>query len=95
MISDESRNIGLRIREERIKRGITQDELGICIGYTGSKISRLERGYHPVTDGIMLAIARALGVASEVLLSPPIHSKASYITVKTVKHIGRPKEGRT
>lgn len=94
MISDESRNIGLRIREERISRGITQEALGRAIGYTGAKLLRVERGYTQVTDELVAAVARVLGVATEVLLSPPIYSRASYITVKTVRHIGRPRKGR-
>ena len=94
MVSDKSRNIGLRIREERIKRGITQSALGYAMGYTGGKLLRIERGYAQVTDELMASAARALGVATEVLLSPPIYSRASYITVKTVKHMGRPRKGR-
>ena len=95
MISDESRNIGLRIREERIKRTLTQVELGTIIGYTGSKICRLERGYHPVTDELIITIARALGITVDDLLTPPQCKRVSYMTLKTVRHIGRPpRKGR-
>ena len=36
--------IGSRIREERIKRGMTQKKLGDDIGVSGSYIGKIERG---------------------------------------------------
>ena len=92
MISDESRRIGLRIREERIKRGITQNALGYAIGYTGAKIHRLEHGYHEITAELTAAIARELGMQSEELLKPPQHRAVSYMSVKTVRGISRPRK---
>lgn len=94
MISDESRNIGLRIREERIKRGITQEQLAKSIGYTGVKILRLERGYSNITDELVESAARALGVATAVLYSAPSKRAVSYLSVKTVRGIGRPRKER-
>ena len=92
MISDESRRIGLRIREERIKRGITQEALGSAIGYTGAKLLRVERGYTQVTDELVAAVARVLGVATDVFYNVHARRTVSYMSVKTVWGIGRPRK---
>ena len=89
MISDESRRIGLRIREERIKRGMTQNALGYAIGYTGSKIHRLEYGYHEITAELTAAIARALGIRLSEMLKPSRFHSASFITAKTIRGSGK------
>lgn len=92
MISDESRRIGLRIREERIKRGITQEALGSAIGYTGAKLLRVERGYTQVTDELVAAVARVLGIATDMFYNVPARRTVSYMSVKTVRGIGRPRK---
>lgn len=63
-------NIGALIRQERIRRGMTQDELGELVGVGKSRISKIENG-----DGLTIkSVAKvmdALGMSAKV----EIHSR--------------------
>ncbi|GAA3906573.1 helix-turn-helix transcriptional regulator [Streptomyces gulbargensis] len=48
-------------RRMRLKRGLTQDQLGALMGYTGAAISAMERLLHPVSDEMLLQLERVLG----------------------------------
>ncbi len=56
--------LGVRIRELRVKQGLSQDELAIMIGSSSGKayISRIERGKKNVSVLVLKRIALALGV---------------------------------
>ncbi|MFF5783532.1 helix-turn-helix transcriptional regulator [Streptomyces sp. NPDC012693] len=45
----------------RVKRGLTQDQLGTQMGFTGAAISAMERLIHPVSDEMLTQLERALG----------------------------------
>jgi transcriptional regulator with XRE-family HTH domain len=45
----------------RLKRGLTQDQLGALMGYTGAAISAMERLLHPVSDEMLVQLERVLG----------------------------------
>ncbi|MFD3571205.1 helix-turn-helix domain-containing protein [Streptomyces sp. NPDC058671] len=45
----------------RIKRGLTQDQLGAQMGFTGAAISAMERLIHPVSDDMLVQLERVLG----------------------------------
>ncbi|MFE9737413.1 helix-turn-helix domain-containing protein [Streptomyces sp. NPDC006477] len=45
----------------RVKRGLTQDQLGTHMGFTGAAISAMERLIHPVSDEMLTQLERALG----------------------------------
>lgn len=55
--------LGQRIRDARMRRGITQDELAQSIGGTKSTVSRIESGRRDVKSGELADIADALGVS--------------------------------
>jgi len=59
--------IGKRIRKLRKKRGFSQEELGAMIGFSQSKISKIERGDWDSLSDLRL-IAKALGVPIEELV---------------------------
>jgi len=59
--------IGARIRELRRQRGLTQEQLGAMIGFSQSKISKIENGDWDSLRDLRL-IARALGVPIEKLV---------------------------
>ncbi|WP_309051884.1 helix-turn-helix transcriptional regulator [Streptomyces sp.] len=48
-------------RRMRLKRGLTQDQLGALMGYTGAAISAMERLLHPVSDEMLVQLERVLG----------------------------------
>jgi transcriptional regulator with XRE-family HTH domain len=52
---------GLRMKELRLKHGLTQPELAEMTGTTVRTISRLETGVQTPTFPIVLSIAKALG----------------------------------
>ncbi|MEU2116841.1 helix-turn-helix transcriptional regulator [Streptomyces sp. NPDC016459] len=48
-------------RRMRMKRGLTQDQLGAQMGFTGAAISAMERLIHPVSDDMLVQLERVLG----------------------------------
>jgi len=66
-MDSQMKNIGVLIREERIRRGMTLDELGEKVGIKKSQLSKIERGisYSINTSG---RIIDALGLSARVTL---------------------------
>lgn len=59
--------IGFRIRELRRKRGWSQEQLGAMVGFSQSKISKIENGYCDSLSDLRL-LAAALGVKLKELI---------------------------
>ena len=59
--------IGGRVRKYRREKGWSQEQLGAMIGFSQSKISKIERGDWDSLSDLRL-IARALGVPIEKLV---------------------------
>jgi DNA-binding XRE family transcriptional regulator len=55
-----------RIRKERKKAGMTQEELALAAGLPQSHISRLESGLHSPSHATLAKIAHALGISVKV-----------------------------
>jgi transcriptional regulator with XRE-family HTH domain len=65
-----SRNaIGPRIRELRIERGLTLDDLARAANISASHLSRLERGQTAPSFTVAAAIARQIGVLPSDLVN--------------------------
>ena len=60
-------NLGKKIKEERIKRGFTQEELGEKIDSTGAYIGQIERGERNASMSKILLIAEELQVSIDYL----------------------------
>ena len=58
--------LGRKIKEYRVKRGITQEELGNLVGVTTQAVSKWERGGTPDAE-LLPNIARALRVSIDAL----------------------------
>ena len=58
---------GERVRKYRKKRGLSQETLGAMIGFSQSKISKIENGYCDSLSDLRL-IAAALEVSIEELV---------------------------
>ena len=65
--------IGARIRELRRKRGWSQEQLGAMVGFSQSKISKIENGDWDSLSDLKL-IARALEIPIEELVREDEHS---------------------
>ena len=57
-----------RIRELRLSRQVTQQELGDSIKMNQSVVNRIERGTRPIRDDELKTIARYFGVTTDYLL---------------------------
>ena len=70
-LKEERRNlrIGLLIKELRLEKGITQDQLALEIHTTKSAISRLENHAESITLATLEKVARALGKEVHIELS--------------------------
>lgn len=49
------------VRHMRQRMGLTQDELGAIIGYTGAAVSAMETLAQPVSDEMLIQLGQALG----------------------------------
>jgi transcriptional regulator with XRE-family HTH domain len=63
--SSADRLIGMRIRERRMVRGLTQPQLSKLIGVTYQQFHRYERGLNSITAGRLYEIARRLDTPVE------------------------------
>jgi transcriptional regulator with XRE-family HTH domain len=59
------RHIGMRIRERRVRCGLTQRELGELVGVSYQVVLRYESGKISVSSGRLYVIARALSTPIE------------------------------
>jgi len=59
--------IGERVRKHRRQKGLSQEQLGAMVGFSQSKISKIENGDWDSLSDLRL-IARALGVPIEKLV---------------------------
>jgi transcriptional regulator with XRE-family HTH domain len=65
------RDIGRRIAELRIDRGLTQQELAAQLGISVRYLARLERGLQNFTVHRLVWLAGKLGVRAVDLFTPP------------------------
>ena len=68
--------IGTRIRELRRKRGWSQEQLGAMVGFSQSKISKIENGDWDSLGDLRL-IAKALGVKLKELIDDELDGGGS------------------
>jgi transcriptional regulator with XRE-family HTH domain len=64
-------NVGRRIRDFRRRQGFTQKQIAERVGVTGAQFHRYEAGATRIATSRLLAIAMALGVQPERLMSDP------------------------
>jgi transcriptional regulator with XRE-family HTH domain len=65
-------NVGRRIKEFRRLQGFTQKQIAERVGVTGAQFHRYETGATRIATSRLLAIATALGVQPERLMSDPL-----------------------
>ena len=67
-------DFGKRIREERLKLGLTQERLAEDVNLSTAYIGQIERGERTPTLENIVAIANRLGVTMDYLLSDSVNS---------------------
>lgn len=69
--------LGLRIKEMRLKRGLTQDRLAELVGCNVSHISNIENNYTKLSLNVLFAISNALDTSIDYLLSEQYDNELS------------------
>ena len=62
------KQLGLRIREERLKLGLTQSQLAEDIGISDTYVGQIERGERSLTLDTLVRLVNRLGVTIDYLL---------------------------
>ena len=65
-MTDSIENIGLMIRNERLRKGLTQEELGKRIGVGKAQISKIESG-KGLTIKTITKVLDALGMSASII----------------------------
>lgn len=71
------KNLGQRIREERIKHRLTQEQLAEAAEVNESYIGQVERGEKNPSLETVVSIANSLGVTVDYLLQEEVKAKPS------------------
>lgn len=61
--------LGMKIKEMRVSKGLTQDNLAELVSCNTSHISNIENNHTKVSLNVLLAIANSLGTSIDYLLS--------------------------
>ncbi len=69
------RQIGVKIKEERLKRHLTQEKLAEMVDVTTAFIGHIERGERSLSLITLIKISNCLGVTIDYLLSETIVPK--------------------
>ncbi len=82
--------IGLLIREERLRRGMTQEELGARVGVGKAQISKVESG-NAMTIRTVAKVVEALDMSAEVQLKAErvVSGKVAGFVVACVSEFAR------
>ncbi len=62
-------NFGMRVQEARMRKGLTQMALAAILDVNPQYISRIERGVNACSLGFLSALAHALDVSTDYLLT--------------------------
>lgn len=60
--------LGEKLKEERIKKGVTETEVAKTLGLAQSTISKYEHGIKEPSNGALVALAKYYGVSTDYLL---------------------------
>ena len=76
--------LGLRIKDMRIKKGLTQDVLAEMVGCNTSHISNIENNYTKLSLNVLIAIANSLDVSVDYLLSSQLNNPSSILSQEII-----------
>ncbi|MCR4851773.1 MAG: helix-turn-helix domain-containing protein [Lachnospiraceae bacterium] len=79
--------LGLKIKEIRQKKGLTQDILAELVGCNTSHISNIENNYTKLSLNVLLAISNALDVSIDYLLHDQYHEDISALENELLRTI--------
>ncbi len=70
--------LGRRIKQERLRRGLTLKDIEAKVGISATHLSEVERGKSSPTVGVLEKIARALGTRPALLIDAATGSPVSH-----------------
>ncbi len=76
-----ARRLGIRLRELRRRRHLTQAVLADALGIRQSPLSLIETGHHIPSGRLLYRLAEVLGVSVDALFADPHASESAYIRV--------------
>jgi len=84
--------LGRRIKQERLRRGLTLKDIEAKVGISATHLSEVERGKSSPTVGVLEKIARALGTRSALLIDaasglPVSHTQPGHRRVVFNEHV--------
>ena len=79
--------LGLRIKDMRIRKGLTQDVLAEMVGCNTSHISNIENNYTKLSLNVLIAIANALNVSVDYLLSSQLNNPSSILSQEIINKL--------
>ena len=79
------KELGQRIRSVRQNMCLTQDNLSEMVGCNTSHISNIENNYTKLSLNVLVAIANALGVSVDYLLSGQLNDTSSALDREILK----------
>jgi transcriptional regulator with XRE-family HTH domain len=86
--------LGTRLREERVRHGVTVRGLAREVGVSASMISQIETGKSQPSVSTLYAITTALSVSIEDLFNPPVEAPLVPATVTVVDALQSIRGGR-
>jgi transcriptional regulator with XRE-family HTH domain len=75
--------LGRKIKQERLRRGLTLKDIEAKVGISATHLSEVERGKSSPTVGVLEKIARALGTRSALLIDAAAGLPVSHTTPGT------------
>jgi len=84
--------LGRRIKQERLRRGLTLKDIEAKVGISATHLSEVERGKSSPTVGVLEKIARALGTRPALLIDtasglPVSHTRPGHRRVVFNEHV--------
>ncbi|MFQ5346682.1 MAG: helix-turn-helix domain-containing protein [Rhodothalassiaceae bacterium] len=89
LANEVDRHIGERIREHRLERGLTQQDLARALGISYQQVQKYENGSNRVSAGRLYILAQALGVRVGAFFegfgAPPAARRLSLTNEETIQ----------
>ena len=79
--------LGKRIKEQRLKQHLTQEQLGEVVGVNISNISHIERATTQVSLSSLVKIANALGTTLDQLICDSLNSIADLYIEQDISNL--------
>lgn len=86
--------LGVRIKEVRLNRGLTQDNLAEMVGCNTSHISNIENSYTKLSLNVLLAIANSLDTSVDYLLCNQVNDTSSALNKEILRVLQNCDDGK-